>query len=729
MSKVVNVWDFCYGAKSVFCYQVHGEVLALSDSRVYVLQDGILTIITFDCMGQTIYTPNAVTQIAINEDSVLFLLETQEIWGYSSDPFSPLFPNPDSSASNLQKIDLTDILSISLGKHHAAALNKSNQLFTWGKLTHIVQNSKKPIKQGPILQQSNGIFTIEQISCGNSNTILRTQGGYIYIFGNLPKSVSCSYQSTPRDSPYTIPSLESEYFTHFCQSEEFVAGLSSGKIFVFDACMKPISLAIRHKEITFIASNKKILLGIDSYRLFLWQFGIGASGCGLENWDVKVLLLNSAFDGNRVLGGLENYFLFETKNQGVIGTVLNSGEYKHEILIEKVQNKCVEKCNKDMERGISLMVDGFRGYLRYFFAKFVGRSRGGDGKDYEFCRWADEIVKKKIGWVWKQLKIGLKPQQKENKISRTSVIFLMLVLSKKFQKIFSKFFNSWKISKKLSKKEALNKILLKLYKKKLIPIFHLTINFKTIQQKSLLFCIFATSMKQKQIIAFLEKSKTLQKFKSFTQQSKKAIENSPVQKKYNYKITPINQIQLKSTEALTTPLNRADHSPRNPNRKLLTKDSRVKSKPRALSKPINLEKSKPSEKSKPIKKSQQYTEESKTRQIKSKLLKLTHSNSKETDFERSPLSPSRIPGCNKLSAFVFILSGKVRSTLRHVLYLLRPKSHSSSFSFAPDKTELLPSIAPEIWKIKVFSLGINKLNAFTKRHLKHSVFNYLFSSE
>lgn len=727
MSNLVVVWDFCGTGRAAFSNKIKGTLLSLTDTQLYIVHDGILSILSYDLQSQTIYTPRAVLQIACNSNSVLLLLDSQEVWGYSSNPYSPLFPNPNSSPSNLQKIDLIEIRSISLGPNHAGAINLSNKLFTWGKGKFGELGSGNVHKHGPILSKKSEIFCIEQVLCGNKFTLIRTQGGYIYIFGLLPKGSKCiSDSNAPTDNPYTILSLESEYFTQLCSGDEFVAGLSSGKIFVFDGCLRPIKLGIEHKEISVLASSKKFLLGIDAYKLYLWEFGSGGGECGLDGWSIKVILLNSGFVGCKVLGGVGEFFGFFNVVEDCIGRVLPCAEYEQEIEVEKIEVKKVENKELKWEKGIWLLADGIKGFLRKVIRKIAwGNENLAEQNIKVLYNCTELIFRKRLKLVWNLLRILAKPAKNPEKSIRKALIYLKCILSFHIKSKNLRIFNRWKHLLTIQNPLKPLSLVLNTHLK---PIFLSTVAFHRSQNITLFKQMISLLAKQYQIMTYLSKSRCLQKLRIFSILSRKQIEHSSTQKKYNYIITPSSEFQLKTAESLNNPLNRAEHSPRQNNRKFLAKDSRVKSKPRALSKPLNIDKSKGPEKTKGIRKGPQYVDESKNRQIKTKLLKITQSQSKENDFDRSPLSPSRITGVHKLSAFIFILSSKVSGTLRHIFHLLKQKKHTSSFSFAPDGNELLPVIAPEIWKLKVFSLGINKIHAAIKRHIKVSVLSYLLSN-
>ncbi|EGR32173.1 regulator of chromosome condensation, putative [Ichthyophthirius multifiliis] len=152
----------------------------------------------------------------------------------------------------VEKLENIQIKQISCGPFHMAAISQDGELYTWGnkdhgKLGHEIQqkSNKVEIKRGnqnydyaegsmlPTKVQSLNGIKCKQVSCGGQFTVVLTENGEVYSFGNSMKG-QLGYQSeeTGNFQPKKIPDLQN-IINIDCGQQFSAAVSSSGKVYTW----------------------------------------------------------------------------------------------------------------------------------------------------------------------------------------------------------------------------------------------------------------------------------------------------------------------------------------------------------------------------------------------------------------------------------------------------------------------------------------------------------------
>ncbi|OMJ87825.1 hypothetical protein SteCoe_10389 [Stentor coeruleus] len=804
---MIAVWTGEEGEHPKILQKLHGKLVALNDNWGIILNNHIVTQVLFQSKPQELKIPTSVISCVCNSQIGLFITSEGEVWGISSENLSAAILRKEVKKNTLVKIDgLCNITQASLGKTHAAALDRNGKLFTWGIGEDHQLGDLETTKHGPILVRNADYFTAEQVLCGEKSTLIRTQGGYIYIFGLLSNSERCFKLQKPKLCPYTLPDLETHYITSICCGKKFVAALTSGTIFVFDSCLKPVRLSLYQKEINSIAASETSLFGLEKGCLYQWVEGKGKSDCALKNWVLKVYLLEKGyFDCQIVSGYGKSVGIICSNPKGPIGKVIKSNNSFEEIEIfdsideefikspKSTNENCLVYGNVDsnIETGISIFTDTLTKNIRLTFHRLAGKidyntwlSRFENVYTESSVRTFWEkivpVFSTRLGWYFsgfkhlysnKTYKILMKmminftknaekdwicmwrkntrirtPIQKNN--LRCAILILNVANNKLLSKTQSSvFINLFRYKPIKPRNEFLVEVMKKIYKNKIEIFFSYFLWYVWELKVEAVKSILIMRIRKEEKIKCIRLMRCFALFKPVissngSYDSKKSSEfsntSSSLRSRYNLKISSEGEIP-KGMEFVNSPVMEknlsTDQSPKTNLKQLLSKGVEKlfakNIKPRNSSKPQVFEKIKNSEqKAKNVKKGYQYAEEIKTRQVKSKLLKLSSPIIKSYDREKSPKTPSILLNTKISSKFtqVFaLIQMKIKQQYQMVFPLLKIKKSVISFSFAPDRSELLPIVAPEIWKLKVYILGINKLTLLTKKRLRKCGLSQLFS--
>ncbi|OMJ90335.1 hypothetical protein SteCoe_7363 [Stentor coeruleus] len=801
---MIAVWTGEEGEHPKILQKLHGKLVALNDTWGIILNNHIVTQVSFQSKPQELKIPTSVISCVCNNQISLFITSEGEVWGVSSENLSGAILRKEVKKNTLVKIDgLSNITQASLGKTHAAALDHNGKLFTWGIGEDNQLGDLETTKHGPILVKNSEIFTAEQVLCSEKSTLIRTQGGYVYIFGLLSNSEHCFKIQKPKLCPYTLPDLEAHYITSLCCGKKFVAALTSGTIFVFDSCLKPVRISLYQKEINVIAASETSLFGLEKGCLYQWVEGKGKSECALKNWVLKVYLLEKGyFDCQLVSGYGKNIGIMCSNPKGPIGKVIKSNNSFEEIEVFNNEEfiKSPKSSNDNcfygqvdsyIETGIRIFSDTMTKSIRLTFHRLAGKidyntwlSRYENVYTEPSIRvfWGKiiPIFRRRIEWyflgfkhlysnktykilkqmimnftkknekdlicMWKKNIMIRTPIQKNN--LRCAVLILNVAYGKLLRKTQSQIFiNLLRYKRIKPRNEFLNKVVQRIYKNKMKIFFSYILWYFGEMKVEAMKSILLMKIRKEEKIKWVRLMKCFALFKptvssSGSYDSKKSSEfsntSSSLRSRYNLKINSEGEI-VKGMEFIKSPTLEknlsSDQSPKTQLKQLLSKGVEKlfakNSKPRNSSKPQVFEKIKnPEQKAKSIKKGSQYAEEIKSRQVKNKLLKLSSPVVKSYDKEKSLKTPLILLNTRVSSKFTHIfalIQVKIIQQYQMVFPLLKIKKSFISFSFAPDRSELLPVVAPEIWKLKVYNLGVNKLTLLTKKRLRKNGFSQLFS--
>lgn len=780
-----------------------GELLSFNDTCCFILNNQILTQVSFDSKPQVLKIPTCVICCACNNQTSLFVTAEGEVWGTSTGETSRMILGKVVKKGTLVKINgLSDVIRVSLGKSHAAAINSNGKLLTWGEGEDHQLGEANTKKQGPTLVKKTEIFKAEQVLCGEKSTLIRTEGGYVYIFGLLSHSEHCKKPQIPKALPYTLNDFEPYFITDMCIGKSFVAVLSSNNIHVFDSCLKPVRLTIYNNDIISIGSSENCLFGLEKNYLYQWIAYKGQKGCGIMNWIVKVYMLEKGFSDCELVSGYgKNIGFMCNDSRGFVGKVIKKKKFlddvrdikyeEGEVFIRNLKSsnghaKEGEKDDYRKKTGVIRLFDAINKELRLSFIRIAGKINykawllGNNNaslsiNSISFMNKLGLVIKNKLKLYFSAFqgvfptkntkiltnltknltkfldfntfKIWKSNCKAKNPYQKSSLRFAVLLLNSANSKLLLKTKSSVFILLIRYKPDKLrNKVILKRLQriaKVKISIFF-TYIFKYIDRLKL------NALKSILLIKVIkeEKKRSIHLMKCFSMfknsssssasyESKKSSEfssnNSFRKLKLNLKMVSEGENSLVDYDP-SSMLNKnlsADQSPKTTNTFNKNRESQFSKTAQKTMTPrfqIPENSKSPEIKPKAINKISQNSEEIKSKQVKSRLLKLS-SQVKNSDREKSPKVSSIILNTRistKFTRVFYIIQAKIKAQYQKIFPILKVKNPILSYSYTSDYSDI-ESITTESWKLKIFSLGLIKLQSLTKMQLKQLVFNHLFS--
>ncbi|OMJ75579.1 hypothetical protein SteCoe_25233 [Stentor coeruleus] len=390
MSNMISIWTGEEDETPKIIQKNPGELLSFNDTCSFIMNGQILAKVSYIPKPQTLKIPICVICCACNSQTSLFVTAEGDVWGSSKEETSRMILGKMVKKDKLVKIEgLSNIIRVSLGNTHAAAINSKGKLFIWGEGEDHQLGEVKTKKQGPTLVKKAEIFTAEQVLCGEKSTLIRTEGGYVYIFGLLGHYEYCKKPCKPKALPYTLNYFEPYFITDMRIGKSFVAVLSLGDIHVFDSCLKPVRLTIYNNDIISIASTEFSLFGLEKNYLYQWIEYKGHKSCGIRNWIVKVYMLEKGYlDCTLISGYGKNIGFMCDDAKGFVGKVIKNNKFlddagdanfeEGEVLIRnlKLGNGHMDdnwKGDSKKRAGVVRLTDAINKELRLSFIRLIGK--------------------------------------------------------------------------------------------------------------------------------------------------------------------------------------------------------------------------------------------------------------------------------------------------------------------------------------------------------------------
>ena len=204
-------------------------ILLSNSSEVYILGPEL----------QKIQTTHPISEIACNDNIVLLLSVSGLTLVFGNDIHRSGILGIDTTAeihhpAIIPALKEVKAVGCSLGRCHAAVIDAEGKLYTWGSSKYRQLGKSETT---PSIVDSTSIFCITKVQCGAFCTIFSTSGGYLYTFGKIGRSSSCSEPLRKVNEPYTIAQMENHFTADFAVGENFVAALTSeGEVYVYDDC-------------------------------------------------------------------------------------------------------------------------------------------------------------------------------------------------------------------------------------------------------------------------------------------------------------------------------------------------------------------------------------------------------------------------------------------------------------------------------------------------------------
>lgn len=240
-------------------------VLLSSSCEVFILDRGPVKL----------QTPYKISQVCCSENVILFISTSGETLISGSDPTESgilgientleiLFPQPIPFLQSINAV------SCSLSLTHAAIIDSSGKLYTWGDNSHR-QLGKKEVF--PSIVDSCSVFNIVKVLCGKSSTVFLTSGGFLYTYGKIGKSFKCKQAEKKFTEPCLVDGLENEFIEDFVIGKKFVAAVTAdGVVYAFDDCRELMKIPSK-VEVVRIFSCKESIYCIekDSPCVYEWR--------------------------------------------------------------------------------------------------------------------------------------------------------------------------------------------------------------------------------------------------------------------------------------------------------------------------------------------------------------------------------------------------------------------------------------------------------------------------
>lgn len=754
------------------CLKHSGNLLGLNDMWSIIFNQTSTLIFEFPNKVHELNKLDKVIYSACNDHTILFVTVHGEVWGWTAKKKSFMVLRSEC-LEKLVKIDgLSDITEVSIGETHAACIDKDGRLYTWGLGESGQLGDPLIPRHGPIAVPNSEIFNTQQVICGEQYTCIRTLGGYIYIFGTLGSSDSCSPGSTPKNSPYTIPDLESHVITYICKGKTFIAALaSSGVIILIDSCLKIVKLSLLQREIQNIAATQDSVYGVDKGYLYQWKKNTCGTGCGLKDWVFRVFLLEKSFSDCVLVSGVGKSIGIIGKNlSGPIGKVVKLVSETEDIVSNEIkENKNNLYTNTNIDFGLSLLVDviqscirltfhrlncqiaynnSFKGCTdenisnlvdkiqfllniksRKYFKQLIWRFSSKSLKMFE--KLESELLRLRNYKAFDYVKMKLKPVNliEDHKL-KSLALFTSMFYAKKVSKIKLSVIIQllrFKTTAK-SKIQYMTSAIYRVYKSSISrwykEIFNYLASRKRFSASAWIFLFIKYEERHKWIIlrrGFMKlKPQTSNRTSIDSKKSFDAQVNSK-SAKYNIKIASPDDNPPNSAEMPSSNIFEDQSSPRSTS-KISSKIKATKQVSKSPFKKTILDKSRLSEKkAKTVKKN--HHEETKVKKTKNSSLQIFIGKTKYIDGDKSPVSFNKSPiklHMQLLNLFN-IIDEKVTDRYKIVFDILKQSCYNR------DTLDISSGSISDIWKLKVYSLGVTKLNAMIKRRLKNYIIIQLIS--
>ena len=792
MKSKIALWSGNEAENPNVVQNCSGTLHTLNDSWGIASNNGIAVQILFPNTLKNLKISTSIVQACCNKSCALIVDSEGQVLGFNTHKSTSQALRIGSSNEAIKIDGLSNIIQVSLGKTHAAAIDKEGKLYTWGIGEDHQLGDLLTTTHGPIPVQSAEIFNAQQVICGEKHTSIRTLGGFVYTFGTLNHSQRCKSPIVSKMCPYTLQELENHFITDIC-GRNFIAALTAtGVVFIFDACGKLVKLSLYQKEILSIAATENSVIGLDKGCLYQWKEISGENICGLMNWSVNIILLENNYIESLFVSGFErNVGIMCKSPKGAVGKVIKVAKESEDIQVPDnfIENREVfhGTVDRNVELGLQIFIELIDHKIRLTFQKLNNK--------IDYSVWnpeekpSSEDIKKLIQILQsvfqrqtlRVFKIFQKNSSsktceslssivrifnnyqlyhsyakfgkkclRNNKIHQKNVkqglLIMTIILRCMFLKSKSStFINLLRFKKIRQGNTILKEVLTKILNSKMrIHIRHLMHVFNRYKM-DLLADILILNIRKSELSRYKKLCACFQFMKhhdfsglnSFdSQRSSEFLNLKSNRIKYSLTLSLPDKAALlasRNADQIHSPYssNRlVNQSPRSPQKKL-NKKEQLKAGARANSKTRVIEKFKnPEIRTKLPSKASSTIDEIKARQAQQNLLRVSAIGFKGADWEKSYEkieSPTFAIAARevKLRRALSIVEEKIQVNYHSVLQTLQstlnPKPLNAQATF------LAPSVSPEMWKRKVFSIGISKISAMLKKRMRAKVLTYLFS--
>ena len=246
-------------------------------------------------------------QLVCNEDSVLCVTHLGQVYGWGLNSSKLL--NPEGALVRLPTLipKLVNISQVSISTSHAAAINTSGALYTWGDsqngcLGHFPLTTLHHGEPSAVL--SSHQYKSLQVVCGSKFTSILTDGCYLHIYGDLGSSHTSTKHpishSPKSQAAYSHNELDKHCIVEISAGNFFLSALSDlGEVFIFDSCMELIKLPLHSEgQVIKIQAGGSSLWGFTQDYMLHWKANDCRSRnyCELASWSADVFEIFEDFD-------------------------------------------------------------------------------------------------------------------------------------------------------------------------------------------------------------------------------------------------------------------------------------------------------------------------------------------------------------------------------------------------------------------------------------------------
>ena len=241
-----------------------------------------------------------ITFITCNDSLILSVNLNGSVFGWGIDKFGLLGTGIGERRNPTEIKHLYHINKCSLGFDHAAAITKDGLLYTWGSSNESKLGDVDFEHCIPKIVSSAKNYKSEEVICGDNYTCIRTDGCYLFIYGDIGRDHQLRTSISPRKSfvvtkrenkPYSHPKLDTETVIQLVGCKTFiVALLENGEVYALDSCMKLVKFPTGNNLIEYILGNDNYIWGIYKQEVTVWKKNEDTRNlfeCPIKNWEIN----------------------------------------------------------------------------------------------------------------------------------------------------------------------------------------------------------------------------------------------------------------------------------------------------------------------------------------------------------------------------------------------------------------------------------------------------------
>ena len=269
---------------------------------------------------------------------------------------------------------LSNINKISLAECHAAAIDESGLLFTWGSPDYGKLGYSSMLNCfEPELVPSCLAFKSVDVVCGEKFTCIRSEGCFIHIYGEIGYSHSIIEKKTvtkahQRLRSFSHPELDNYSVVQLVGGSKFISVLvETGEVYILDDCMDLIRLPIFSKsKIDQIIAGPSSIWGLSHEYITTWQSNEDTyfeCECSLSLWNAYVCKIRH----KPSVYAFEDHFITCSSNDSIFeSNIFEISPYKKSEIRSKSICKHQETERSSTQLGNKAFLNNFEDLSRLY---------------------------------------------------------------------------------------------------------------------------------------------------------------------------------------------------------------------------------------------------------------------------------------------------------------------------------------------------------------------------